>query len=194
VHQAGNLALSALAAAVLRERGFAITDAQIVEGIRRVRWPGRMERPLPGGAFIADVAHNREGARVLSRHLAARAPGREVRPVVGMVKGKDHSGFFRELARVASTVWVAPLRDERGAPVEVLVASAESAGLVVRRADSVAEALDLALPGARGPDGPMVVLCGSFHTLEEGYERLGLPAQERLWNQETESDAARAQL
>ncbi len=193
-HQAGNLALSALSAAVLRGRGFAITDAQIVEGIRRVRWPGRLERPRPGAAFVADVAHNREGARVLARHLTAQARGREVRPVVGMVQGKDHAGFFRELARVASAAWVAPLLDERGAPVELLAAAAASAGLAVRAAGSVAAALDMALPGAREPDGPLVVLCGSFHTLEEGYRKLGVPAQERLWDPEKDGDAAGARF
>jgi dihydrofolate synthase / folylpolyglutamate synthase len=181
VHQAGNLALAALAAALLRGRGFAITDAGIAEGIRRVQWPGRLERPLPNGALIADVAHNREGARVLARHLATLAPGREVRPVVGMVQGKDHAGFFRELGRVARTVWVAPLLDERAAPVQVLATAAEAAGLTVRRAGSVVDSLRVALDGAREPDGPLVLLCGSFHTLEEGYRGLGVRACERLW-------------
>lgn len=182
VHQAGNATLSALAAAILRERGYAITDAQIVEGVRRVRWPGRLERPLPGRALIADVAHNREGAQAVARHLAVAAPGREVRPVVGMVQGKDHAGFFRELGRVARAVWVVPLSDKRAAPIEVLAASAEAAGLEVRRAGSVAEALGAAFDGAREPDGPLVLLCGSFHLLEEGYRELGVPALERLWD------------
>jgi dihydrofolate synthase/folylpolyglutamate synthase len=190
VHQAGNLALAALAAALLRERGFAITDGQIAEGIRRVRWPGRLERPLPGRALIADVAHNREGARAVARHLAASAPGREVRPVVGMVQGKDHAGFFRELGRVAQSVWVAPLADERGTPLETLAASAESAGLAVRRAGSVVDALGTAFDGAHEPDGPLVLLCGSFHTLEEGYRSLGVPARERLWGERDGGDEA----
>lgn len=181
VHQAGNLTLAVLAAAILRHRGFAIIDGQIVEGIRRVRWPGRLERPLPGCALIADVAHNREGARAVARHLAVSAPGREVRPVVGMVQGKDHAGFFRELGRVARSVWVTPLADERTAPVETLAAAAEAAGLGVRRAGSVAAALGAALSGAREPDGPLVLLCGSFHMLEEGYRELGVSALERLW-------------
>jgi dihydrofolate synthase/folylpolyglutamate synthase len=181
VHQAGNLTLAAMAAAMLRERGFNITDGQIVEGIRRVRWPGRLERPLPGSALIADVAHNREGARAVARHLAVVAPGREVRPVVGMVQGKDHAGFFRELGRVARSVWVVPLADQRAAPVETLAVSAEAAGLGVRPAGSVAEALGAALSGAREPDGPLVLLCGSFHLLEEGYRELGVSALERVW-------------
>jgi dihydrofolate synthase / folylpolyglutamate synthase len=182
VHQAGNLALAALSAALLRERGYTISDGQIAEGIRRLKWPGRLERPVPDLALIADVAHNREGGRAIARHLAALAPGREVRPVVGMVQGKDHAGFFRELGRVTRSVWVVPLADDRATPPETLAAAAESAGLSVRRAGSVAAALDLALPGARDPEGPIVLLCGSFHTLEEGLRALGVPARERLWD------------
>lgn len=188
-HQAGNVALAALSAAVLRERGFAITDRQIVDGIHRVRWPGRLERPLPGRALLADVAHNREGARAVGRHLAAGAPMRELRPVVGMVQGKDHAGFFRELRRIARSVWVVPLADERATPVEALAAFAEAAGLAVRRCRSVAEALVEALTGACEPDGPLVLLCGSFHTLEEGYCSLGVPAIERLWDEMGEEAA-----
>jgi dihydrofolate synthase/folylpolyglutamate synthase len=190
VHQAGNLTLAALAAAILRRRGFAITDGHIVEGIRRVRWPGRLARPLPGGALIADVAHNREGARAVARHLAAVAPGREVRPVVGMVQGKDHAGFFRELGRVARSVWVVPLTDARTASVQTLAAAAEAAGLGVRRAGSVAEALGAAFSGAREPDGPLVLLCGSFHMLDEGYRELGVSALEQLWAEGGDRSAA----
>jgi dihydrofolate synthase/folylpolyglutamate synthase len=182
VHQAGNMALVALAAAVLRERGFPVTDRQIGEGIARIHWPGRLDRPLPGTALLADVAHNREGARVLARHVAVVAAGREVRPVVGMVQGKDHAGFFRELSRVADHVRVVQLGDERAAPVGVLAEAAAQAGLKVEPAASVAGALADALAGASDPDGPLVLLCGSFHTLDEGYRALGVPLREELWD------------
>ena len=119
----------------------------------------------------------------MARHLTASSLRREVRPVVGMVQGKDHEGFFRELGRVAESVWVVPLSDKRAAPVETLAAAAEAAGLRVHRTGSVAEALGAAMRGAGEPAGPLVLLCGSFHLLEEGYRELGVGALERLWGE-----------
>lgn len=178
-HQAGNLSLAALALTVLRERGVDVADSAIARGLARVRWPGRLERPLPGQPLLADVAHNREGARALAHHLAPLAGG--LLPVVGMVEQKDHLGFFRELARVTRRVHLAPLRNERAAPADALAEAARQAGLAVVPFATVAGALEAALQEARRPGGPLVLLCGSFHTLEEGYHALGVPPLESLW-------------
>lgn len=180
-HQCGNLALAALSAAVLRESGTVIEDAAIAQGIARLRWPGRLERPCPGERLVADVAHNREGARVLGRALRATGETTGWLPVVGMLAQKDHAGFFRELRRIATRVFLAPLQNERAAPLEELHEAARKSGLAVTLFPSVAEALDAARGEARRAGGPSVVLCGSFHTLDEGYRRLGVSPAAALW-------------
>lgn len=181
-HQAGNLALAALGALLLPERGIAISTGEIAAGIRRVRWPGRLERPRPDLALIADVGHNRPGARTIVSHLATTTGGREIRPVVGMVTHKDHAGFFRELRRVAAGAWIAPVLNERAAPLEDLLAAADAAGFVRHPFSSVSEALKAALSGSHDPDGPLVLLCGSFYALDEGFRSLGVEPSESLWD------------
>jgi dihydrofolate synthase/folylpolyglutamate synthase len=182
-HQVVNAAHAALALSLLRERGVAVDDEQIARGIRRLRWPGRLERPAKDRPLLADVAHNREGAQVVAQYLQGPARSREIRPVIAMLEKKDHQGYFRELRRVARRVWIAPLAVERAAPVEELKSAAEEAGLAVRLAPSVKEALEDALRGAFEPDGPLVLLAGSFHTVEAGYHALGVPAEEALWDE-----------
>ena len=180
VHQAENLSLAALSLSVLRARGWRLPEEAIVDGIARLRWPGRLDRPRDDLPLVADVAHNREGARVLARALAPLV-GR-VRPVVGMVTQKDHEGFFRALRRVADQVELAPLADIRGAPVDELAGAAERAGWRVRRHPTVAQALSTALGEVRRAAGEIVLLCGSFHTLDEGYHALGIGPLARLWD------------
>lgn len=180
-HQAGNLALAALAAAILRERGWRIDDEAIIEGIARLHWPGRLERPRPDLPLVADVAHNREGAQVLARALSP-LKGR-VRPVVSMVAQKDHAGFFRALRRLAARVELAPLADPRGAPLDELAAAARQAGCDVGRHETIGAALATALANAGGGAGELVLLCGSFHTLDEGYHALGIGPRETLWDE-----------
>ncbi len=181
VHQVGNMFVAALGLALLRGRGISIDDRQIQAGIARLRWPGRLERPIPGVPLVADVAHNREGARVLAHYLRREFSGREIRPVVGMLQQKDHLGFFRELRRAVPHVRVAELHCERAAAIEAVAASAEQAGMSALRRETIALALEEALQGASDPAGPIVVLCGSFHTLDEGYQAMGIAPVEALW-------------
>ncbi len=186
-HQAGNLALAVLGALLLPGRGIGVDAGEIAEGIRRVRWPGRLERPRPDLALVMDVGHNRPGARTMVSHLSMHGRGREIRPVVGMVAHKDHAGFFRELRRVAAEVWVAPVRNERAAPLVELLAAADAAGLKRHSFPCIAEALNAALAGSGDPDGPLTLLCGSFHALDEGCSSLGIGPAESLWEQESHS-------
>ena len=72
---------------------------------------------------------------------------------------------------------------EKAAPVEQLESAAAAAGMRSRSFPSVSEALAEALRGAAEPDGPLVLLCGSFHTLEEGYRSLGVGPLEAIWDE-----------
>jgi dihydrofolate synthase / folylpolyglutamate synthase len=181
-HQVGNTALAVLALSLLRRRGLPITDEEMIRGIGRLRWSGRLERPVPGLPLLADVAHNREGARVVTRYVESLARRREIRPVIGMVDHKDHFGFFRELRRITREVRLVPLLTDRAAPLDDLVSAAETAGLRVLLRPSVAEGVSDALIGASEPGGPLVLVSGSFHTLEEAYLSLHVVAQEQLWS------------
>ena len=52
-HQHRNVALAIAAAVELAGRhGFAVTPADIEEGIRRTQWPGRLERMTRGGCGV----------------------------------------------------------------------------------------------------------------------------------------------
>jgi dihydrofolate synthase/folylpolyglutamate synthase len=75
-HQAANAALAALAALV--PSGMTVSASEIVRGLARWRWPGRMERPVPGLPLIFDCGHNREGGRVLASALASTARRRPI--------------------------------------------------------------------------------------------------------------------
>jgi len=133
--------------------------------------------------LLADVAHNREGASAVARHLAPFvARGGRLLPVVSLLAQKDHAGFFRHLRRIAGEVRLAPLDSDRAAPLSALAAAAGQAGLRVRTFESVAAALEEALAEAETSEGAWVLLSGSFHTLDEGYRRLGVAPAESLWD------------
>lgn len=66
-HQKQNAALAIAIAFSLREKGYAISDDAIRDGISRVFWPGRLEQF--NDSFLLDGAHNPDGIRSLARFL-----------------------------------------------------------------------------------------------------------------------------
>jgi dihydrofolate synthase/folylpolyglutamate synthase len=189
VHQVANASLAALAACAISARS-GVKREHVRDGLRRWRWPGRLERPRPDLPLLFDCGHNREGGRSLASALSLLAPRGSIELVVGMVDKKDHEAFFREVRRVTSRVRIAPPRTERAASREALESAARRAGFAVERSESIASGLDDALAAAEREPGKLVVLAGSLFTLEDGYHALGTAPAELLWEPSVQDPAA----
>lgn len=86
--QLGN-ALNALAAArLLQERGYAIPDRAIEQGIASAEWPGRIELMQSYPEVYLDGAHNPGAARELARFLTENFQGRRVILIFGAMRDK----------------------------------------------------------------------------------------------------------
>jgi dihydrofolate synthase/folylpolyglutamate synthase len=169
-HQRDNAAIAYL----LGER-IGATEDERAQGIRQVRWPGRLETIATGrGEVLLDAAHNPDGARALARHLeslAARGAAEPARTalVFGAMADKEWADMLAELApRAAHRVYVRP-QGRTPAPLEALAAAAPGVP-----AASVASALGVARSGV-GPTGLVVVAGSIFLVGEARAELLGLP-------------------
>jgi dihydrofolate synthase/folylpolyglutamate synthase len=94
-YQADNLGCAVAALDVLRARGFAITEAALLRGLRRVRWPGRLELLKGAPDVLCDAAHNPAAARELAEHTTALGP-RYARKVLlfGVLSDKDYEAML----------------------------------------------------------------------------------------------------
>ncbi len=177
-HQIDNAALAVAAAVELD-----LPEAAIAEGLKRVRWPARLQR-ISGGPYGAaakaaeaelwlDGGHNPHAARALAAFLAerqARAP-RPLALICGMLSNKDAGGFFAALKDSQATVFTVDF-DGAAAEPTALAAVARGHGLAATPAGSVSEALDLALRLGAG----RVAICGSLYLAGEV-----LGASEETW-------------
>ncbi|WP_295244598.1 folylpolyglutamate synthase/dihydrofolate synthase family protein [uncultured Brevundimonas sp.] len=177
-HQIDNAALAVAAAVELD-----LPEAAIAEGLKRVRWPARLQR-ISGGPYGAaakaaeaelwlDGGHNPHAARALAAFLAerqARAP-RPLALICGMLNTKDAGGFFAALKDSQATVFTVGF-DGAAAEPTALAAVARGHGLAATPAGSVSEALDLALRLGAG----RVAICGSLYLAGEV-----LGASEETW-------------
>ncbi|HFD15740.1 MAG TPA: bifunctional folylpolyglutamate synthase/dihydrofolate synthase [Rhodospirillales bacterium] len=168
-HQLDNAGLALAAARALGD--LAPPAPALAEGLRRARWPARLQRlaegPLPallppGCELWLDGGHNPAAGEVLARSLPELARGRPVHLVLGMLRTKDLRAFARPLARVAASAVAVPVPDDPLSqdPIE-MVRELGGLGIPARPASGVAEALAELAHGLTSP--ALVLITGSLY-------------------------------
>lgn len=159
-YQGDNAACALAAVAELSERGFEVSDASIRKGLKRAKWPGRLERHRGKPAFLFDAAHNASGCETLVRYLdSIEHPGRVVL-LFGAMRDKDHR---RMLAAFDGRV------DRRVYATSGIYRSESPARFAKIRDGSVARSVRDAVARAKraaGPDG-LVVVAGSIFLVSQ---------------------------
>jgi dihydrofolate synthase/folylpolyglutamate synthase len=160
-------AATAIAALEEVEARLHVPAAAIARGLVEVQLPGRFQWVPPGAAsaaWVLDVAHNPDAARILARNLKDHpVPGRTF-AVCGILADKDAKGIASILDAHVHAWWCASVDGTRGRSGEDLAAVVrEEVAKPVIAADSVANACAAAFQGA----GPLdrIVVFGSFHTV-----------------------------
>lgn len=105
-HQMDNAACALAALERVEVRGLTVGEEAVREGLRAVRWPGRLELVRRRPDIWLDGAHNPQAADALAAHLTdmsarrgSASPGGLIL-VAGMMRDKDHVGVLSCLAAV----------------------------------------------------------------------------------------------
>ncbi len=160
-HQLRNCALAVAAA---EAAGF--NEAQIVKGLLRTVWPGRLEvlsrRPL----IVVDGAHNVEGMTALAEALRLYWPGKRVVCLLGMLADKQRELALEPLLPlIAQAVITPPPYLGRSGDWQRLAEICQGQGvpafLVEDNAEACREALALLKTGAYD----LLLACGSLYLL-----------------------------
>jgi dihydrofolate synthase/folylpolyglutamate synthase len=168
-HQHRNVALAIAAAVELAtNHGFAVTAAAIEEGIRKTRWPARLERINKDGVeWILDVAHNPAGAWALRAGLRSESEAERPRTLIfSCLRDKPVAEMAQILFPLFDQVILAPIHSARAAAVEDLLAAAKATGTDAFVAVSVGQALEVAQERAWREHG-QVVVSGSVYLVGE---------------------------
>jgi dihydrofolate synthase/folylpolyglutamate synthase len=168
-HQRQNASV-ALAVVRALEPRFPVPAIAIAEGLRTVRWPGRLETVSRAPLTILDAAHNPHAIDVLASALEGIALPHPRVLVFGVMADKDWRSMLSRLVPLFDRVVTVPVSNRRAlAPSRTLAVASdlrpsEAAGSAVeglRRAREVA-----------GPDGAIVVT-GSIFLIAEIYRECG---------------------
>jgi len=112
-HQVDNGFLAVRTAGVLKSLGYPITRKAVKEGLACNDWPGRFMTVRKNPTVIIDVAHNREGFKVLADTLRTRFPGKKFDFLIGMVEKKHGAECLKIISPLARSLSTTPLLSER---------------------------------------------------------------------------------
>jgi dihydrofolate synthase / folylpolyglutamate synthase len=160
-HQAANLALAAAAARALAP----LSGEAVREGIRAVRWPGRLQRVSRPGRrpLLLDGAHNPDGARALAAYLDEEGLSGRVDLLFGAMADKNVEGIAEPLLSRSRRVVFAAVDSPRAASPSWLKGRLGRAD--AEEARSVAGGL--AALEAGGPGAPPLLVAGSLYLVGE---------------------------
>ena len=168
-HQQRNVALAIAASVELcNHHSYKLTAAQIADGIRATRWPGRLERFSKAGRpdVLLDVAHNPAGAWALRSALSHLDPQpRKMTVVFGCLKDKAFAEMAQILFPLFETVVLTEVSSPRTASLQQMKTAAEATGTRVLTAPDPKEALAQALQLT--PLDGLVAITGSVYLVGE---------------------------
>ena len=112
-HQLWNATTAIAAVEILQEHGFKIFPHSIQQGIRKVRWPGRLQIISSRPVTLVDCAHNGASARSVAKFLKQLYPGRNIVLVMAVLKSKDINAIAEALCPLAGQVIVTQINNPR---------------------------------------------------------------------------------
>jgi dihydrofolate synthase/folylpolyglutamate synthase len=165
-HQIDNMTLALAGAEILNARGVDINDNAVVEGIKDVRWAGRLETVSTQPPIVVDGAHNPAAVTALCRSLSNDFVYNRLILLFGVLKDKDSKGMLRRLVPYADTIIFTQPGEQRA--VEAGELAAMAAGAVNKKIYTVADprsALKKAISLAREKD--LICATGSLYLVGE---------------------------
>ncbi len=143
----------------------------IAAGLRRVRWPGRLEFASSDPRVLLDAAHNPDGARSLAAFLGSEARGRSVTLVYGSSRDKAVDEIAGWIFPAADRVLLTRSKVRRSASPRALRATV---GHHHPRVETAAD-VERALLSARAGTDPRgwIVVAGSIFLVGEARDLLG---------------------
>lgn len=162
--QPQNALLAVAAVKALAAQGMAVPDPAIREGLGRVRWPGRFEVIGRDPWLVLDGAHNPAGAQALAASLKEAFADQPRTLIVGISVDKDKAGILKALVPAAARLILTASTNPRATPPEDLRALLPPTDVPVEVAQSVDQALSLALSP---PATPIVCVTGSLFAVAD---------------------------
>ena len=144
LYQIGNAIVALETLRGLAERGFPVSEAQLRRGMAEAKWPGRFTVVGRKPYFIADGAHDEDGARRLAQSVKFYFPDKRIVYIMGMLKDKEYDKVIALTHTLADQIiTVTPPDAPRALSAYELAQAAAKVHANVTAADSLEEAVEM---------------------------------------------------
>lgn len=129
----------------LRDRGYNITDDNVVKGLAEVRWPARFEVLRDNPLFILDGGHNLQCAQALESNIRKYMSDMKITFLMGVLRDKDYKDEVRLLIPYAKEFICVTPDNERALPAEELADIIIQLGGAARAMQNVSDGVIIAM-------------------------------------------------
>lgn len=162
-HQLHNASVVLSIADTLIGEGWKISEQNIYDGIRDVRWPGRFDIVCRKPLFIIDGGHNPQCIEALVKNIRDYLAGKKVVALTGVLADKDYADMYKPVMPLVDRFVCITPPNPRKLEAEQLARYLRQAGAQAQASESILDGVKKAMELA-GKDG--VVLCfGSLYSI-----------------------------
>jgi len=160
-YQPKNAAVAITALESLREKGYRISDDDIVHGISTVQWAGRFEILGHGPIFVLDGAHNPQGIEATADSLRRHFGSKKITFLIGVMADKDVDTMIDIIGSMAEAFIAIRPDNPRALDAKELADKLSRCGAPVTARDSIADGVAEAIREAG--EGGIVCALGSLY-------------------------------
>lgn len=160
-----NLGIALKAVELLRNKNYKVDEKSIDEGIKKVRWPGRLD--FVSDNLLFDCAHNPDGAKTLVDEIKKMDYDR-IYLVLGIMKDKNMKDMCKHFETIGDEIILTKAKISRAADPEEIKRFVSKDVKIIR---NIKDALDYCKNKAKEKD--LIILTGSIYTVGEGFEAIG---------------------
>jgi dihydrofolate synthase/folylpolyglutamate synthase len=164
-HQIVNATTALGAMEVLEDLGYRVSTDAMIDGLKEVDWPGRLEIVSSSPRVILDGAHNPAGALVLKESLEKEFQYQHLILLIGIMKDKDIRSMLHLLTPLADHIILTKPHTDRATPPSLLKKALGQDGRKAEVAEDLKEAIERGLSLTREED--LLCITGSLYTVGE---------------------------
>lgn len=142
-YQIDNAVLSLEVIRALCENGFSVSEKAVRKGLENAKWPGRFQLLHKKPVFIADGAHNRDGAKRLADSIRFYFTNKRIIYIMGVLRDKEQEEIIKATCPYADQILTVSTEGKRGLSAYELACEVRRFHEKVTALDSVEEAVEL---------------------------------------------------
>lgn len=143
-----------------------ITNKDIIEGLRKTRWLGRMTRVSEQPLMYVDGAHNEDAWKYLRKMVNKYFTKRKIIYIIGVLKDKEYDKMISLLSDTMDYAVTVTPPTPRGLDKDILAGLLEKQGVKAVTAENSANAVALAKAQIESLDD-VILVCGSLSFLSD---------------------------